>query len=82
MDIDGELTAAQEQAALYRAVCLYLIVHLPEQSLGQAYESLYDIYNWTREQSRLIPETRRQGTLEIKGMTQRERTPFIVDEGA
>lgn len=61
-------------------ICFYIIGHLSGKALGDACQSLVDIYSWQIEQAHSIPQIPESRRRAVKGVRRIERVPFALDE--
>src|SRR5690242_2768829 len=47
--IENVAAAQFQQSAIRRAACLYLIYHLDDSSVTDAYDALRDLYSWQQQ---------------------------------
>jgi predicted phage gp36 major capsid-like protein len=77
----GDLGTQYQQADIYRAACLYLVCHLDNKSIVEAYDSLRGVYLWQQQEAQhYLPKVPVRGVLTISSMPHIERTPFVVDD--
>jgi hypothetical protein len=70
-----------QQSDIYRAACLYVVYHLSDKSIQEAYDSLSGIYSWQQQETgRYLTKPPVRGVLALSSMPHRERTPFVIDD--
>lgn len=80
IDIDAATAAHVSEDAWCRMLCFYIVGRLSGKALGDACQSLADIYTWQIEQTRPVPQIsgpRRHSVSQIRRV---ERVPFAFDE--
>lgn len=80
VDIDAPTRAHISQDALERMLCFYVIGRLSGNALGDACQSLVDIYAWHMEQTNSVPQVPQVRHRPVAGVRRVERVPFAVDE--
>ncbi len=80
VDIDAPTLAEVSLDAWRRMLCFYTVSRLSGNALGDACQSLADIYSWQIEQTQFVPEITEQSRHAVSRVRQVERVPFAVDE--
>ena len=80
VDIDAPAHAEVSQNAWGRIFCFYVVNHLSGKALGDACESLADIYSWQIEQETPAPQIPEKTRHSVSHVRRVERAPFTFDE--
>ena len=80
VDIDAPTLAEVSLDAWRRMLCFYTVSRLSGNALGDACQSLADIYSWQIEQTRPIPLGSEQKRHAVSRVRRVERVPFAFDE--
>lgn len=80
VDVTGQISPAQEQLALLRLACIYLIGHLSGKALVDAYDTLTDQYMWQMDTLKAIPLGSPDQRISVANVREGQRVPFIFNE--
>jgi hypothetical protein len=80
VETTGQTPTDLPLTALYRMACFFVLAHLDEKSLSDAWQSLADIYAWQVDRNALQVQIPEQQRLISKGMREAERVPFALEE--
>jgi hypothetical protein len=80
VEVTGDDYTEVAPVVLRRLLCFYVISQMTEKSLGEAFDSLSEIYRWQIQQASVPKhsvDVRNVGQSKIRAI---ERTPFTVRE--
>lgn len=79
VELSGEKLADLPESSLYRMACYYLLGHLDDKSIINAYETLTDIFSWQADRLLSAPSAPHQQRIPAGGLRDVERIPFTLE---